>query len=649
MPPRQPTPPPRPPGQRQPTLTPRPSGQRQATATGVHSSGFFPSFRRMRRAAGELELGHLWRWIILAGVTGAVAGLVAAGFYFGLERLESLLLGRLAGFHPPSAGASSADAVASTGASRLWLLALLPALGGLGAGLLTHFFAPEAAGHGTDAMIDAYHNHGGRVRPHVPLVKAAASLFTISFGGSAGREGPISQIAGGFGSYLAQLLRLSDRERRLLLLAGAAGGIGAIFRIPLGAAIFCVEVLYRDEIEGEGFFPCVISSVTAYSVFTSFFGTAHLFQTAPGGYAFHPGQLPFYGVMAVGCAALGLLWISIFYRTQRRIFAPMKLPGWAKPVLGGLLLGGLGLALPEVLGGGYGWVQEALLPTRDLLPHAWRGAGLLFGIALAKMVATSLTVSSGGSGGIFGPSIVIGGLIGGGFGEAFHELAPSVCPDPGAFVLVGMAAFFGGVAHVPISSLIMVSELTGSYDLLVPLMLSEAITFALLRRHSLYEKQVRGPQDSPAHLEDFTIDILEQLRVGDVLTPAEVAPVRADLPLTDFLETVSKSAESHFAVVDQAGDLVGVVSLDDLREVISDQEVLAVGVVGDAMRRPIVLSPTDSLRRALARYLESGTDRLPVTDPLRPRKVLGFVGHADVIAGYNRELLRRRAKAPRDA
>jgi chloride channel protein, CIC family len=167
----------------------------------------------------------------------------------------------------------------------------------------------------------------------------------------------------------------------------------------------------------------------------------------------------------------------------------------------------------------------------------------------------------------------------------------------------------------------------------------------LLRKHSLYERQVRGPQDSPAHQGEFTVDVLEQLRVDDVLHQVgEVHPVPAGMPLAQFLDLVAAAAESHFVVVDPAGDLVGVVSLDDLREVIADREVLALGVVGDAMRRPKVLHPTDSLRRALAKYLEAGTDRLPVVDPLRPRKVLGFVGHADVIAGYNRELLRRRAR-----
>lgn len=598
-----------------------------------------------------LDVISLWRWARLSILVGVVVGLAACAFYYALEWTQALFLYGLAGFNPPLPGGESSPIAPGVrvDAPRTWLLVALPAIGGLLAGLISHFFAPEASGHGTDAMIDAYHNRLARIRPRVPLVKALASVFTIGTGGSAGREGPISQIGAGFGSYLAQILKLSDRERRLLLLAGAAGGISALFRTPLGAALWSLEVLYREDFESEGLFPCLVSSVTAYSIFIAIFGHGHLFTTELE-YVFRPAQLPFYAVMAVGLAALGLVWIKVFYATERNVFGPLRAPRWLKPAIGGLALGLLALAIPHCLGIGYGWVQDALRPASEdgkLLPDGWRGAGMLMGIGMAKILATSLTVGSGGSGGVFAPSIVLGGLFGGAFGLAAHELAPGIVPQPGAFVLVGMGAFYGGVGHVPLSALVIVCELAGSYDLLVPLMFACMITYLLLRRYSLYEKQVKNPQASPAHVGDFTVDVLEDLKVQDVYSRGQgTQPVRSDLRLRDFLEHVSATAEWFFPVVDRAGKLVGVVSLAEVRAVISDPGALDVVLVGDAMAPLHTVSPSASLRAAMTIFIQTGASQLPVVHASEPDKVLGLLSQQDLIAAYNAEILRRKVGGP---
>jgi CIC family chloride channel protein len=597
-----------------------------------------------------LELTSLWRWAWLSILVGAVVGLVACVFYLSLEWVQGMFLYGAAGFDPPQPGGEKAIAPGTGKLAEGWtgriLLALLPAAGGLLSGLIAYRFAPEASGHGTDNMIDTFHRGRSRIHPRVPIVKAICSVFTIGTGGSAGREGPISQIGAGFGSWVSEILGLTERERRLLLLAGAAGGISALFRTPLGASLWALEVLYREDFETEGLFPCLVSSVTAYSIFTTLFGQGHLFATEAQ-YTFHPGQLPLYFLMAVLLAALGLLWIKIFYGTERRLFRPLKLPVWAKPVVGGLMLGALGLALPHVLGIGYGWVQDALNhrpgTAHTIIPYGWAGAGFFFGIGMAKMLATSFTVGSGGSGGVFAPSIVIGGLLGGAFGLAAHQLLPNVAPQPGAFVLVGMGCFYGGVGHVPLSSLVIVCELAGSYDLLVPLMLAVMTSYLLLRRFTLYEKQVKTQLQSPAHFGDFTVDVLEDLRVGDAFDRnAGQHTVRTDMRLRDFLAHVTKTGDWIFPVVDADGALKGVVSLADVRGVIADTDALDVVVVGDAMLALRTIHPEASLRTALALFMQTGYPHLPVVNPIEPNKVLGFLAQQDLIRAYNAEILRRR-------
>lgn len=581
-----------------------------------------------------MEFMSVLRWARLSMLVGLVVGLAAAGVFWVLEWGESLLVHRLGG---------------SEGSywwgSYWWIILLLPALGGLAAGLVIWRFAPECKGPGVNDVLDAYHNRGGYIRQRVPVVKLIATLFTLGSGGSAGREGPMSQIGAGFGSYLATKLGLSTRERRLLVLAGAAGGISALFRAPLGAALWSLEILYRKDFESEGLFPCLVSSVTAYSVFTTVYEPGSLFHVSTR-YSFHPAQLFFYAVMALACALMGMFWIKFLTVSERRFWEPLDVPAWLKPAIGGLALGALSLAVPWVFSTGYIWMQDILRPLDDparLLPVGYQGFGVLLGIAVAKMFATSFTVSSGGSGGKFAPALFIGGFIGGAFGLLFHELAPSIVTQPSAFVLVGMGAFYAALARVPIATIILVSELFGSYDLLVPLMFSEMITLLLLSRYTMYEKQVEDAQHSPAHAARFTVDILQDLRVADHYTKGRATETIPDnMPLSDFLEHVSATADSFFVVRDGHDDLVGIVSLSNVRSVVSEGEFLSIMLVTDAMWPFKSVRPDTDLRTALRVFLESGYDHLPVVDPQDPRRVLGMLSQQQIFAAYNAELLRRK-------
>lgn len=576
-----------------------------------------------------IEFTSLWRWARLSVLVGAVVGLAASGVFHALHWAEQGLLFRMV-----------EDGI-------WWALLIVPALGGLLAGLITWRFAEEASGAGAGAVIDAFHNKDGHVRRRVPIVKLIATIFTLGSGGSAGKEGPMAQIGAGFGSYLAKALGLSKRERRLLLLAGAAGGISALLQTPLGAALWSLEILYRDDFESDGMFPCLVSSVTAYSVSTSIVQQGTLFSI-PVAFEFHPAQLGFYAILGLACALFGAAWIKT--TTYSMVFwKEVKLPVWLKPAVGGLLLGTLVIGVPWVFSGGFVWVQDALRPIDDPLrelPVGYYGFGLLLGIALAKMVATSLTVSSGGAGGIFAPSLFVGGMVGGAFGLIFHELAPSIVSQPGAFVFVGMAAFYAGIAKMPLATIILVSELFGSYDLLVPIMFTEMIAVLLLRNISLHPEQVVRRLDSPAHVADFTIDVLQDLKVGDHYTVGRAKEtLPASMSLHKFLEHVSKAADTFFVVRNPDGKLAGIVSLSNVRSVVSDHEFLEHMLVSDAMWPFLSVPPEMNLRDALAVFLESGYDHLPVVDPKNPDEPIGMLSQQQVFSAYNAELLRRRLEA----
>lgn len=430
--------------------------------------------------------------LFCSALVGIVAGLGAAVFYAGLVKFQKLVLADVVGYVPPSAGIERIAGPVQL-PQHWWLTLLVPTLGGLACGVLVYTFAPEAEGHGTDAIVKSFHRLRGKIRARIPFVKTIASIITIGTGGSAGREGPIAQIGAGFGSFLADRLKLTDHDRRLLMLSGAAGGIGAIFRAPLGGALFLSEVLYGSTaMETSAVIPNFIASITAYMVFTQIFGTG-LAITTPPDLTFHGfTEIPFYLVLAILCALVGYFYVVVFYGVRDRLFRPMPIPLIFKPTVGGLLLGGLAIALPQVMAGGYGWIQMAIDGKLSL--------GLMVVLCFGKIFATAFTISSGGSGGVFAPSLFVGAMLGGAFGAAAEQFFPEAIVHPEAFALVGMGGLFAGVARVPLTAMLMVCEMTGSYNLLIPLMLVCIVNFAVLApRWSLYEEQVLDLADSPAH------------------------------------------------------------------------------------------------------------------------------------------------------
>lgn len=458
----------------------------------------------------QIFLWKEYRLLFYSALIGIAGGLGAQLFVWILNLAERLLLVGITGYRPPEPGSVNPQPF-FTG-SAYWLIPVATTLGGLLSGMLVYTFAPEAEGHGTDAAVEAFHFKGGKVRPIVPLIKVFASAITIGSGGAAGREGPTAQISVGVGSMLADFLHLPDEDRRILVLAGMAAGLAAIFRSPLGMAIFSVEILYSGmAFETEALIYTVIASVVAYAVNGLFVGWSPIFFFPQTVHFTQPIALAGYASLGVVAGVIGAIEPPIFYGV-RDLFRALKIPNHIKPAIGGLLMGLLALWVPETISTGYGWVQKAM--TGDYI-----GWSLIL-LALAKIVAMSLTISSGGSGGVFGPNVYIGGMVGAWVAFVADRLIPGAGLSSAAFAVVGMAAVFAGTARVPIATLIMVAEMTGGYGLIVPSMFATTIAFVVERTLStgfkyprLYEAQVELRSDSPTHLESMlraTFAVLER-------------------------------------------------------------------------------------------------------------------------------------------
>jgi CIC family chloride channel protein len=369
--------------------------------------------QKLLQSFSPARMKSIWRWILIGILIGVVSGFGAILFNFLLQRGSQFFMKDLIALILPK----DLQGVCLLGVPLArWMILWIPALGGLLSGLLVFRFAPEAEGHGTDAMIESFHRKKGIVRKRVPIVKTIASAITIGSGGSAGKEGPIAQIGSGFASFLASVLKMDEHDRRIMLLAGAAGGLGAIFKAPLGSALFAAEVLYRrPEFEFEAIIPCIVSSIVGYTVFTFYYGWDTLFHIPLFTFT-HPSELFFYGAFGVFCAAVGFFYIHIFYGMRDRFFRRLHVSRPLKVALGGLMLGGLAFLFPQVLGGGYEWVQSAI--------DGKLAVDLMLALVLAKIFATSFTISSGGSGGVFAPSLFIGSMMGGFYGNLCSRLFP---------------------------------------------------------------------------------------------------------------------------------------------------------------------------------------------------------------------------------
>ena len=521
-----------------------------------------PVDRKLSRVKGVAWTSNYYaKWLILGIIIGVAAGVSALAFYFALKLMEQLFLGLIVGASIPEPIGEGGSLESGFRATRYWLIPVSTALGGLLSGLIVYTWAPEAEGHGTDAAINAYHRLQGRIRRRIPLVKLVASAITIGSGGSAGREGPAAQLSAGIGSAIADLLRLTPDDRRIAVAVGIGAGVGSIFKAPIGGAILAAEVLYMRDIEAEVIFPALVASAVGYSIFGSVVGFTPIFGYYTG--AFNPAWLPLYAVLGVVDGLFAVLYVKTFYAIHDS-FKRWRISNYAKPVVGGLLAGVIGLVAPQVLGTSYGWVNLAESERLSLFASpVLPSTALLVALPFLKVLATSFTIGSGGSGGVFAPGLVTGALVGLDVGLLFHYLLPSLAPDVASFVIVSMLALFGAAAKAPLAVMFMVVEMTGGYQLLPAAMIAVAIAYLVSGDSTIYRAQVPTRRDSPAHLGEYSVPVLMEIRVSDCELRREPV-VEVDESVDGAVNVMLQHRYASLPVVNRDGEFVGVVHLLDV-------------------------------------------------------------------------------------
>jgi chloride channel protein, CIC family len=614
------------------------AGKRHKEYVPMNLDGLINILRRLfhiRRTKLSFESPrYLLKWLLISTSIGLVAGVGAIAFYAAIHFSTDFFLGRLVGYLPPDPAGEGAGTVVMPfwSAARPWLLPLITAGGGLVAGIIVFTLAPEAEGHGTDAAIGAFHQ-GKSIRARIPLIKLVASAITIGTGGSAGREGPAAQISAGFGSILANVLRLDVQDRRIALATGIGAGIGAIFRAPLGGAILAAEILYKNDLEVEAIIPALIASIVGYSVFGAWSGWNPIFATNSSLAFTSPPQLLYYVVLGVLCGAVGLLYAHGFYGITH-MFHRLRLPNWLKPGIGGLFVGLIGLVLPQALGMGYGWVQVSM------------GQGLL-GIPLwvilvlpfVKILTTGLSIGSGGSGGIFGPGMVIGGMLGATVWRLCYHVLPGVPATPAPFVIVGMMALFGGIAHAPLAVMLMVAEMTGNLSMLAPAMIAVGIASILVGKTTIYTSQVDTRADSPAHRLQLSFPLLSTLAVRQAMVALRLK-FTGEQTLALAEQQLATHIESGAPVIDERDDLQGVLTLADIQRIpLEEREKRQVKDV--LHHEPLIVSPDDTLDEALEALTSQRVSWAPVVDAEARgsgQHVIGTLSAASIVRLYRQTL-----------
>ncbi len=534
---------------------------------------------------------------------------------------------------------------------------LAPAVGGLLAGPIIAYFAREAKGHGVPEVMQAIAVQGGRIRPRVVLAKVVASALCIGSGGSAGREGPIVQVGAALGSSFGQWFHLSEARIRNLVACGAAAGIAATFNAPIAGVIFAMEIILGELRLGD-MGNVVISAVTASTLARIFLGDRPAFSIPK--YEIHtPWEILLFAFLGVLAGLVAVGFIKMLYGIETR-FDRAKMPEAIKPAVGGLILGCLAFFYPMILGLGFVPEEESLLglPLAANIPHIFGSGfpvieasllgelsfGLLVALMILKPVATSLTLGSGNSGGVFAPALFTGAALGGAFGLLVEKFAPGATAGPGAFAIVGMAAVFAGAAHAPFTGILIVFEMTDDYRLIIPLMAGVIVSHLVserLHRDSIYTLKLtlRGIRLQSGR----DIDAMESVQVGEVMVrrPATVPP---SLPIAQLGSEFLRTGRHGFPVLSDDGTLFGVVSLEDYRRAVTafeDQTNLLVRDI--ATRLMVTVYPDETVGTALRRMAPRDLSRLPVVDRRNPRHLLGVVRRNDIVRAYDIALARRTA------
>jgi CIC family chloride channel protein len=568
----------------------------------------------------SLAIGEHLFMVLIAVIIGLLGGFGAILFRLLIKTFQLIFF-----------GASSPELSYVFGLSW-WQKLLIPAVGGAIVGPIVYYFAREVKGHGVPEVMEAVALKGGVIRPRVVLAKIVASAVSIASGGSVGREGPIVHIGAALSSSIGQMIKITGGRLRTLVGCGAAAGIAATFNAPIAGALFAVEIILSDFGVAQ-FSPIVISSVTATVISRHFLGNFPAF-IVPKYELVSAFELLPYAIMGIFCGLVAVIFIRILYKFED-YFDSMS--GWEplRPALGGLIIGAIALLYPHIYGVGYETINETLNGSFT--------GGILALLLLLKLFATSVTLGSGGSGGVFAPSLFMGAVLGGFMGTYIHAFFPNATGTQGAYALVGMGAMVAGTTHAPITAIIMIFELTDDYHIILPLMAACILStlFAMrMERNSIYTMKLLRRGINLRQSQD--INILRAIRVSDVMF-TETSAVHRSTPFREIFRTFINSHYSNLFVIDKEGRLSGVISFHNLRLILPDWNEIQNIVVAEDLLMPQrhLLTPDDTLDRAMHLFGRTGEDELPVVDSLESQKLLGFVNKGRVIEAYNREMLKR--------
>ncbi|MFH1374224.1 MAG: chloride channel protein [bacterium] len=559
--------------------------------------------------------------LVLSALVGVGTALGAIGFIALIRYFNHLFFGLT--------DQILTEAIGSQGFSIKYWFPVIPMLGGLLVGPIVYKYAAEARGHGVPEVMNAVARLGGIIRPRVAAAKTIASAICIGSGGSAGREGPIVQIGSAIGSTIGQMFRMSGDRVRILVGCGAAAGISSVFNAPIAGVIFSLEIILGNYAITT-FSPVIISSVVASIITRSVMGNHPAFDV-PDYSLVSAWEIPLYVVMGMILGGGGVL----FTRTLAVFedgFEKLKMNPMFKPALGGLLLGIIAIFYPQVLADGYETIKLTLYGQITV----W----LLIVLIFMKLVATSLTLGSGNSGGIFAPSLFMGAVAGGAFGVLVHDLFPSSTAAPGAYALVGMAGMVAATTHAPITALLIIFEMTSDYRIILPLMVTVVFSALVARRlfpHSIYTVKlirrgidIRGGKD---------INVLKSHQVSEIMD-TDFQTISASTSLVRIFDMMEHSKESYFVVQDISGHIRGVLTLQDIRSVLSQHSLDYLVIAQDLVRKDtVVLNSGDDLEHAFSQFDARGLKLIPVVDKSQQTKVIGVIRREALLNYYNQRLL----------
>jgi CIC family chloride channel protein len=510
-----------------------------------------------------------------------------------------------------------------------YLIPLIPLAGGLAVAPITYRLAKEARGHGVPEVMLAVALRGGIIRPLIALAKSIASSICIGSGGSAGREGPIVQIGSALGSTVGQMFKMSGDRVRILVGCGAAAGISATFNAPIAGVLFALEIILGD-FSMYAFSPVIISSVVATVISRAALGNYPAFFV-PAYDLVSVWEMPMYIGLGLVAGAFSVLFVKTLYKSED-IFEALGINNLLKPALGGLLLGIMGIFYPQLFGVGYDAIGAAL--------HEETLIGVLVLLAFAKILATSLTLGSGGSGGIFAPSLFMGAMLGGFFGNAVHLAFPDVTATYGAYALVGMSAVVAGTTHAPITAMLIIFEMTGDYRIILPVMLASVVSTLVankLLRESIYTLKLSRRGITLKAGKDKSL--MEGILVREVMTTKWQA-LPQNMPLSQLFQFVEQSRNNVFPVLNVRGELTGILTLQDIRSVVTKRVLDDLVIVEDIISHNYpIITPDENLGSALGKFQLRDLDGLPVVDEHNPKKLVGILRRSDIISFYNKRLL----------